>query len=164
MSNFDLSSVYFYVDEDLDSDDFVLPVIAAGFRVVRHRDVLPKGALDTEWIPLIAQKGWFVFSHNKEISYVPEESELVMSEKLGLFVVRGQSKYEAHKIWADKVVGAKTQIANFVKKNYRPFIASVTGPQGEKERYRVNPLYPKERLWYDGKMEASRQLRAVTPP
>lgn len=163
MSNFDIASVVFYVDEDLDSDQFVLPIVDDGFTVVRHRDIieLPAGTPDEVWIPFVARRGWFAFSHNREISYMASQAELVMRERLGFFNVKGQSKQQAHRLFAEKVIGAKTSIGNFVKHNYRPFIASVTGPQGKRQRYRVNGLQPRERVWGNGKMDARKQLRST---
>lgn len=164
MSRFNIGSVTFYVDEDLDSDQFVKPIRAAGFRLVRHRQVLPPGTPDEVWIPSIARKGWFALSHNREISYLRSQRDLVMREGLGLFLVRGQTRHEGHPFLAGKVVGAKTSIANFVHKNYRPFIASIIGPQGKKQRYRCEGRKPEDRAWNAGKMEARQQLRNAEEP
>lgn len=164
MSTFDLGSIVFYVDEDLDSDQFVVPVREAGFQVVRHRDILPKGTLDPEWIPFVASRNWFALTHDRRISHVESERDLVMDHELGLFVVRGQTRFEGHPLLASKVVGAKTSIGNFVYKNYRPFIASIVGPHGKKRRYRCEGRKPPSREWNEGKMKARRQLRDVAAP
>lgn len=164
MSTFDIGSIIVYVDEDLDSDQFVVPVQKAGFRVVRHRQVLPQGTEDEVWIPYVASRGWFALSHNREISYLDSQRELVMSEGLGLFLVRGRTEYEGHPSLASKVVGARTSIANFVHKNYRPFIAAIVGPQGKKQRYRCEPRKPDGRAWGKGKFEARRQLQQMQEP
>lgn len=38
----------FYVDECLDSDDFVKPLVDAGLEIVRHKDILEKGVPDID--------------------------------------------------------------------------------------------------------------------
>ncbi|MEM0963532.1 MAG: hypothetical protein AAGK21_13465 [Bacteroidota bacterium] len=164
MAEFDFSRVVFYVDEDLDSDQFVLPVLEAGFRLVRHRDVLKPGAPDEEWIPYVADKGWFAFSHNREIQYFTPQREIVERVELGLFIVRGQSGQEGHHLFAQKVIGAQRGIGRFIHKNYRWFIAAIVGPRSSGSEYVCEPRYPKDREWGKGKMMARRQMAHLVDP
>ena len=57
----------FYVDEDLDSDYFVNPLLEVGLKIERHRDNFRPGATDDLWIPEVARRGWYAFSHDFNI-------------------------------------------------------------------------------------------------
>ena len=74
----------FYIDEDLDSDDFVDPLLAAGFTLQRHRDNFAPGTADEEWIPEVARRGWYAFSRETSKSCVRSRSG---GESLGMNAV-----------------------------------------------------------------------------
>ena len=149
----------FYVDEDLDSDDFVNPLIEAGFAIKRHRDHFAPGTPDEQWLPAVAQKGWYAFSHNSEIYYTKTQTNIVLEQGLGLFIVRGKSKERSHQIMGENTANTKVRIYRFIKKNYRPFIASVRNPDKRSGKGKVVGLRPVDREWNKGKMERRRKNR-----
>lgn len=57
----------FFVDENLDSDLFVGPVLRAGLVLRRHRDHFDPGTPDEDWIPWVARKGWLALTPDKRI-------------------------------------------------------------------------------------------------
>ncbi|HLA63276.1 MAG TPA: hypothetical protein VK610_02535 [Rhodothermales bacterium] len=132
----------FFVDNDLDAPSFVDVLAAAGLNIERHRDHFDANAPDEEWLPVVAARGWFAFSHNKEIARSPAQTEIVMKTGLGLILVRGTG---THAQMAATVVSVIPKLLRFVRDQERPFIASITGPsdpnaRGKKARGSVNLL------------------------
>ena len=146
----------FYVDEDLDSDHFVNPLLEVGFKIKRHRDYFSPGATDDLWIPEVARRGWYAFSHDFNIVVSKTQTNMVLSYKSGLFIVRGKSKERGHHIMGTNVANTKPAIDRFVKKNFRPFIASVRNPDKRSGKGKVVGLRPVDREWGKGKMQKRR--------
>jgi len=147
----------FYVDEDLDSNDFVNPLLEVGFKIERHRDNFPPGATDDTWIPEVARRGWYAFSHDFNIVRTKTQTKMVLNCELGLFIVRGKTKEKAHHIMGENVAKTKLAIDQFVKKNFRPFIASVRNPDKKSGKGTVVGLRPIGREWGKGKMLRQRR-------
>ena len=74
---------WFYVDEDLDSPDFVEPLIEAGFTIKRHRDYFAPGTVDEVWMPKVAEWGWYAFSHDFNIVIKAAQTRIVLDSGLG---------------------------------------------------------------------------------
>ena len=58
----------FYIDECLDSNDFVKPLQEAGLEIVRHRDALRQGVPDEVWIKTVSEAGHFALTRDYEIA------------------------------------------------------------------------------------------------
>ena len=126
----------FYVDECLDSDHFIDPLRRAGLNVVRHRDMLEKGVPDEVRIKKVSKAGYFALTEDYNIMQKADQSELIMNSRLGLFIVRGRRHSEKGEL----VVQNSAKLLRFIKKNHRPFIATIT-------RSGVNGRRPRDRNW-----------------
>ena len=127
----------FYVDECLDSDDFVAPLIEIGLKVVRHRDILEKGVLDKEWMEDVGQAGYYALTEDNEIRK-EGQSEVVREKGVGVFIIRCTKCSHSEK--GSLVVWYRRNILRFIEKNDPPYIATVT-------QSGVTGIYPKDRVW-----------------
>ena len=128
----------FYIDECLDSDHFIDPLRGAGLKVVRHREMLEEGAPDEVWISAVSEAEYFAITEDHNIMRNAYQSELIMNNRLGLFIVR--CKGSSHSEKGELVVQNKVVLLRFIKNNYRPFIATIT-------RSGVNGRRPRDRNW-----------------
>jgi hypothetical protein len=58
---------------------------AAGIPYEKHLDHFPRGAEDTEWIPVIAKQSWVLLTSDARIRYNSLERNAVKSNKLRMF-------------------------------------------------------------------------------
>ena len=128
----------FYIDECLDSDHFINSLRDAGLNVVRHREILEKGVRDEVWIREVSRAEYFAITEDHNIMRRAYQSELIMNNRLGLFIVR--CKGSSHSEKGELVVQNSAKLLRFIKKNYRPFIATIT-------RSGVNGRRPRDRNW-----------------
>lgn len=130
----------YFADRCIDSDTFVAPLLAEGFRVERfgQQDGLrPTEDSDELWIRLAADCGWIGLSCNWRIGQVPEEIDAVMESGLALFVmIFGRNSN--HEILAQNFLRTANRIDRFLRRNSAPFIAKVSRPN-EKEWNRGKP-------------------------
>ena len=134
-----------YVDNDLDADDFVVPLLDAAasgeFRVERHTHHFPGNAKDYEWIPEVAARGWYAVSHDVRIYRNAVQRSFTLDHGLGLFVVRGDRK--THMEMGQNVARAIPAILRRIQKQKRPFVCSVSFPDLAGRPPKVNLRYPK---------------------
>ncbi len=114
----------FYVDECLDSNNFVEPLQESGLNIVRHRDILNQGVSDEVWIKAVAEAGHFALTQDYEIARNANQTQFVMDSRPGLFIVR--SKGSTHHEKGQLVVRNIQNLLRFIDKNHRPYIASIT--------------------------------------
>ncbi len=58
---------------------------AAGVRYEKHLDHFLRGVEDTEWIPIVAAKGWVLLTSDARIRYNSLERDAVKSNNLRMF-------------------------------------------------------------------------------
>jgi len=66
---------------------------------------------DVEWLKLVGQKGWLVFSCNKKMLEVPVERDTIIAEKVGIVFLTSGNEYLAQMLrlilvkwkWLEKV-------------------------------------------------------------
>jgi len=123
-------------DECLDSDQFIDPLRDAWLNVVRHREILKMGVSDEVWIRAVSAAEYFALTEDANIVRKAYQSDLIMNSRLGLFIVKGSKHSEKGEL----VVQNKVVLLRFIKKNHRPFIATIT-------RSGVNGRRPRDRNW-----------------
>lgn len=57
--------------------------------------LLPAGILDTEWIPVLADRGWVVISSDRRLRTRPAEAELAVTHKLKAVHLHGLAERTA---------------------------------------------------------------------
>ena len=98
-----------------------------------------------------------LYSHDFNIVRTKTLTKMVLNCELGLFIVRGKTQEKAHHIMGVNVAKTKLAIDQFVKKNFRPFIASVRNPDKKSGKGTVVGLRPIDREWGKGKMLRQRR-------
>lgn len=141
----DTDAVVFYIDNDLDAPSFVDPLREASRSqnviIERHTDHFPGTAKDHEWLPFVADKGWFAMSHDNRIYRNATQRHFVLGLDLGLFIVRGDGR--THADLAANVIRALPRVLRRARTLDKPFVASVTFPSVPGNPPRVELRYPK---------------------
>lgn len=53
-------------------------------------ELLPQGILDTEWIPIVGDRGWVVITNDKHLRTRPVEAELAIIHRLKVVHLHGK--------------------------------------------------------------------------
>ncbi len=61
-------------------------------------DILPLGILDTDWIPIVGDRGWVVITNDRRLRTRPVEAELAIAHKLKAVHLHG--KVGGQSAWA----------------------------------------------------------------
>lgn len=131
----------FFTDRDL-GKRFPAQLRADGISVEAHHDHFAPSAPDAEWLTTVADRGWFVLSHDQRIRYRPNERDAVMRGGVGLFILVGKRTTAE---LASNVVQTIERIHEFIDAHPRPFIAKVYCPPADEIGRRVGSV----RLWLD---------------
>lgn len=93
---------------------------------------------DEVWIRAVSKAGYFAITEDHNIMRKADQFELIINNRLGLFIVKykGGSHSEKGKL----VVQNSARLLRFIRKNSRPFIATIT-------RSGVNGRRPRDRNW-----------------
>lgn len=114
----------FFTDRDL-GNQFPAILHDAGVFVEVHRDHFSPTTPDAEWLPVVAEQGWFVLTHDRRIRYKPNQTAAVMNHGCGLFILVGSAPFPA---LARNFVATKNRVTAFLEKQERPFIAKIYRP------------------------------------
>lgn len=112
----------FIVDEDLGRSFYRVLAESGKFDVQLFSDLWVDGTVDPEWIPLTAEKGLIVITHDKAIR--KEHRDLVINAGPRIIVFSGKKPHEK----AEWFVKSQAKIHRFVKKNKGPYFARFTPP------------------------------------
>ncbi|MEX2399954.1 MAG: hypothetical protein WD423_04225 [Rhodothermales bacterium] len=136
-------SIVFYSDCDLGKNIFPGILRDAGIHVERHLDHFPGDAPDSEWIPYVADQGWYALTNDRRIYRTPAEREAVIRSGLKLFVLSGG--HAPTKELAQNFILTYKKVTRFIERTDRPFIASVTRSTKSNQAGNVYLRYPKDR-------------------
>lgn len=89
----------------------------------RHDDFFPQNTLDTEWLPEIGRRGWFVITQDQRIRYNPLEKLALLGSGVGAFILVGKNLAGAAQ--ADCLRLALPRMRDFIARTTRPFIVKV---------------------------------------
>lgn len=90
---------------------------------VRHDDYFPQNTLDTDWLPEVGRRGWFVVTRDERIRYNPLEKLALLHSGVGAFIMVGKNM--TGQLMADCLKKALPKMAEFIRENPRPFIAKI---------------------------------------
>lgn len=104
-----LDQVGFVVDENL-------VALGRALRQLRRREfavfgddelaeLIPKGALDSEWIPIAGDRGWVVITNDRRVRTRPVESALALRHGLRVVHLHGQVGSQRPWSQAERVLG-----------------------------------------------------------
>ena len=100
--------------------------------------MLDWGESDDAWIRAVSKAGNFVTTEDYEIPQNENQSELIMNNRLGLFIVR--CKGSRHSLKGELIVQNSAKLLRFINTDYCPFIAATM-------RSGVNGRRPRDRNW-----------------
>ena len=114
------SDFTFFADEDLGTLVFPAILRDVGVPLEILSDHYAHGAPDTDWIPSVAQRGWVIITHDRDIRYNRRERDAVMQHGGRAIIIRASgTRAEMAQIF----VSLREQIMDFLYRNPAPFIA-----------------------------------------
>jgi hypothetical protein len=136
-----LTFVYF-TDRDL-GNRFPEILRSHGLKVEQHKDHFAPNAPDEDWLAVVGERGWLALTHDRKIRYKPNERDVVMRNRVALFVIVGKAPFAE---LAEAFVATIPQIERFLARHAPPFIAKVYRPspaiRSSRARGRVELWYP----------------------
>ncbi len=129
----DSAQIVFFVDRALGKIHVPNALRKVGEAVEIHDDHFSQNALDTDWLPIVAGRGWVVLTADQKIVYRHLEMLAVEQSLARVFVL--VSGNITGKDMARVFVEAINSIKRFVSLNSGPFIAKVY-KDGRVERWR----------------------------
>ena len=86
----------------------------------RSRLRLKQDLPDDEWVPIVAQQGWFILSHDKKFHKNEVEYTAIKQHRAGCFYLHGNSLPTWYKLRA--FIRAVDKITKLAETTQRPFI------------------------------------------
>lgn len=120
----------FFTDRDLGK---IIPdaLEEIGIEVVRHDRVFSTPPRDIKWLKFVGDNCFLAFTHDKNIGRKPEQKDMVMIAKVGLFILAG---HHPHKILATNLVRTIQKVIKFSENHTPPYIARIYKPSDDKYR------------------------------
>jgi predicted nuclease of predicted toxin-antitoxin system len=112
----------FFVDRAL-GKSVVSALREAGASVEAHADHFAPDAPDTEWLPVVSEKGWIVLTKDANLRRNPLEIRAIAEAEARVFILNSGNLSRQETI--DIFVGALKRIKNFAQGNQPPFIARI---------------------------------------
>lgn len=119
------TSAYF-LDENLDSADLAARLTECGLEVVRLTKVGPPfyaNMTDEEWIPLVAERGWWAVTRDARTVKAGEERRTILRSAAVHIVVRGKKLTTA--AMAELLIRVHPRLVAKLAKLRRPVIVDV---------------------------------------
>jgi PIN like domain len=88
-----LDDVDYVVDENLLSLGNAMIAVrrdTARFSRPPVEELLPRGILDTEWIPIVGDRGWVMITNDRRLRTRPAEAALAIAHKLKVVHLHGE--------------------------------------------------------------------------
>ena len=112
--------IVFFSDENLGRQAFPAPLRDAGVPLRVFHTVFDSGIADTDWIPVVAQRGWIALTTDERLRYRAVERDAIMAANLGVIVlISGKTHPEKAAIFLQ----SRNRIINFIRQHEPPFIA-----------------------------------------
>lgn len=115
--------VVFFIDRSLGKHQVPNALRNMGEAVEVHDAHFSQNALDTDWLPAVAGKGWIVLTADKRIAHRKLEKLAVEQSKARVFVLVSGNMSGSD--MAELFLKAINSIKRFISQNPGPFIAKV---------------------------------------
>jgi PIN like domain len=115
-----LDDVDYVVDENLLSLGNAMVAVrrdTARFSRAPVDELLPRGILDTEWIPIVGDRGWVMITNDRRLRTRPAEAELAIAHRLKVVHLHG--KVANQPAW-DQLVRVATRWSNVEDQQKKP--------------------------------------------
>ena len=115
--------IVFFIDRALESKRFLQALRENGATIEIHSDHFAPDALDTEWLPVVSQKGWVVLTKDARIGRNPLELMAIARENVSVFIL-WSGNLPSQEI-ASLFVSIVTKLERFTNNHPAPFIAKI---------------------------------------
>lgn len=116
--------VVYFVDRCLGREVVPKGLREAGLRVEIHDDHFPANAKDTDWLPVVAARGWVVLTKDEHIRRRPLEREALLAAGARAFVLTARRLRGGD--MANAFVRARRRMEALLRDRPEAFIAGVT--------------------------------------
>jgi predicted nuclease of predicted toxin-antitoxin system len=115
--------VVFFIDRALESKRLLQALKESGAIIERHSDHFAPDTIDTEWLPVVSQKGWVILTKDARIGRNPLEVMAIANAKASVFILWSGNlpSQEVAALFSDIV----SKLEKFALNNASPFIAKV---------------------------------------
>lgn len=113
----------YFLDANIQGADLAAKLDAAGLQVERLIQHFKHDVTDEEWIPKVAEKGWWAVTCDSRIRHNRNEFEAHLRANGILLVIRGQNL--GIDAWAQMIVRAHARLPAFIGKRCRPMIINL---------------------------------------
>ena len=93
MGQVSITDVTYIVDENLLSLGNAMVAVrhdTARFSRPPVEELLPRGIADTEWIPIVGDRGWVMITNDRRLRTRPAEAELAIAHRLKVVHLHGK--------------------------------------------------------------------------
>jgi hypothetical protein len=131
MGQVSITDVTYIVDENLLSLGNAMVAVrhdTARFSRPPVEELLPRGIADTEWIPIVGDRGWVMITNDRRLRTRPAEAELAIAHRLKVVHLHG--KVGSQPAW-DQLVRVATRWSNIADQHDQPgpwWLSLRTGP------------------------------------
>lgn len=115
--------VTFFIDRCLGSKIIVQSLRSSGINVEIHDDHFGQSALDVDWLPEVAKRGWIILTKDARIGKNQTERLAVANANIKMFALACQNL--PGKKMADIFVQSINKMQEFAFEHNAPFIAKV---------------------------------------
>jgi hypothetical protein len=115
-----IDNVKYVVDENLLSLGNAMVAVrrdTARFSREPVDDLLPRGILDTDWIPIVGDRGWVMITNDRRLRTRPVEAELAIAHQLKVVHLHG--KVANQPAW-DQLIRVATRWSNIEEQQPKP--------------------------------------------
>ena len=120
MGQVSITDVTYIVDENLLSLGNAMVAVrhdTARFSRPPVEELLPRGIADTEWIPIVGDRGWVMITNDRRLRTRPAEAELAIAHRLKVVHLHG--KVGSQPAW-DQLVRVATRWSNIADQHDQP--------------------------------------------
>ncbi len=114
----------FFIDRCLGKKIIANALREKGVSVEVHDDHFPQNAKDEEWLSVVGDKEWVIFTKDKRIKYNSVEKLAVRKANAMVFTLATKNLQGSE--MADLIIKALPKIEKFTAKHKPPFIAKIT--------------------------------------
>jgi PIN like domain len=119
----DLSQITIFVDRAISQKSVPEALRAAGATVEIHLDHFEPEALDTEWLPVVSQRGWVVLTKDVAIGKNPLEVLAIAQAGARVFILTSGNLRLSDMV--SILVGSLEKVVRLTQGNQAPFIAKI---------------------------------------
>lgn len=113
-----------FIDRTFGSKKLAGELRKMGFRIKTHDSMFKKTEGDENWLLIIGQKNWRVFTADQEMESLHHLS--IVAGNVGVFVLSDLKQGETYVQWVTMIKGCEARIRHACSFGKRPFVARIS--------------------------------------